>query len=126
MEALAQEREDQLEEARIADASELENARAVVAKELADAPTEGASEEALVQEHAAELEGRVADLQRKLESSMRGKDDAAFLGERIRTLERELDDTGSKADQAWRKMESAWNVEKSVSFSSRSEESGQQ
>ena len=118
-EALAQEREAQLEGARIAAASELENARAVAAKELADARTEGASEVASVRERAGELEGRVANLQRKLESSMRGKDDAAFLEERIRTLERELEDTRSKADQARRKMESAWNVEKSAWASER-------
>jgi len=118
-EALAQEREAQLEEARIAAASELENARAVAAKDLADARTEGASEVALIRERASELEGRVAHLQRKLESSMRGKDDAAFLEERIRTLERELDDTRSKADQARRKMDSAWNVEKSAWASER-------
>jgi hypothetical protein len=118
-EALAQEREAQLEGARIAAASELENARAVAAKELADARTEGADEVALVRERAGELEGRVANLQRKLESSMRGKDDAAFLEERIRTLERELEDTRSKADQARRKMESAWNVEKSAWASER-------
>jgi hypothetical protein len=118
-EALAQEREAQLEGARIAAASKLENARAVAAKELADARTEGASEVALVRERAGELEERVAQLQRKLESSMRGKDDAAFLEERIRTLERELEDTRSKADQARRKMESAWNVEKSAWASER-------
>lgn len=118
-EALAQEREAQLEEGRIAAASQLEKARAVAAKELADAHTEGASGVALVMEHAGELEGRVADLQRKLESSMRGKDDAGFLEERIRTLERELEDTRSKADQARRKMESAWNVEKSAWASER-------
>jgi hypothetical protein len=118
-EALVQEREAQLEEARITAASELENARAVAANELADARTEGASEVALVREHAGELEGRVAHLQQKLESSMRGKDDAAFLEERIRTLERELEDTRSKADQARRKMESAWNVEKSAWASER-------
>ena len=118
-EALAQERETQLEEARIATASELQNARAVAARELADARTKGASEVALVRERAGELEGRVAHLQRELESSIRGKDDAAFLEERIRTLERELEDTRSKADQARRKMESAWNVEKSVWASER-------
>lgn len=118
-EALVQEREAQLEEARIAAASELENARAVAAKELADARTEGASEVAFVVEHAGELEERVAHLQRKLESSTRGKDDAAFLEERIRTLERESEDTRSKADQARRKMESAWNVEKSAWASER-------
>lgn len=118
-EALAQQREAQLEEARIAAASELENARADAAKELADARTEGASEVALVLKRAGELEGRVADLQRKLESSMRGKDDAAFLEERIRTLERELEDTRSRADQARRKTESAWNVEKSAWASER-------
>jgi chromosome segregation ATPase len=113
-EALVQEREAQLEEARITAASELENARAVAAKEPADARTEGASEVALVREHAGELEERVARLQQKLVSSVRGKFDAAFLEERIRTLERELEDTRSKADQARRKMESAWNVEKSA------------
>lgn len=118
-EALAQEREAQLEEARITAASELENARAVAAKELADARADGASEVALVRERAGESEKRVAHLQRKLESSMRGKDEAAFLEERIRTLERELEDTRSKADQARRKMESAWNVEKSAWASER-------
>ena len=118
-EALAQEREFQLEEARITAASELKNARAVAAKELADARAEGASEVALAMEHTGELEGRVADLQRKLESSMRGKEDASFLEERIRTLERELEDTRSKADQARRKMESAWNIEKSAWASER-------
>ena len=118
-EALAQEREAQLEGARIAAASELENARAVAAKELADARTEGASDVTLVMEHAGELEERVAELQRKLETSMRGKDDTAFLEERIRTLERELEDTRTKADQARRKMESAWKVEKSAWASER-------
>jgi hypothetical protein len=118
-EVLAQERETQLEEARITAASELENARAVAAKDLADARNEGASEVALVRERAGELEGRVVQLQRKLETSMRGKDDAAFLEERIRTLERELEDTRSKADQARRKIESAWNVEKSAWASER-------
>jgi hypothetical protein len=118
-EALVQEREAQLEEARITAASKLENARAVAAKELADARTEGASEVALVRERAGELEGRVAHLQRQLESSMRGKDDAAFLEERIRTLERDLEDTRSKTDQARRKTESAWNVEKSAWASER-------
>jgi hypothetical protein len=43
-----------------------------------------------------------------------GKDDAAFLQECKRTLERELEDTRSKADQAQRKMESVWNIEKSA------------
>ena len=118
-EALAQDREAQLEEIRIAAASELENARAVAVKELADARAEGASEVALVRERTGELEGRVAHLQRELEFSMHGKDDAAFLEERIRTLERELEDTRSKADQARRKMESAWNVEKSAWSSER-------
>ena len=118
-EARAQEREGQLEEARIAAASELKNARAVAAKELAEARTEGASEVALVRERVGELEGRVVDLQQQLESSMRGKDDAAFLQERIRTLERELETTRSKADQARTKMESAWNVEKSAWASER-------
>jgi hypothetical protein len=118
-EALAQEREAQLEDARIAAGSELENARAVAAKELADARTEGAAEVALTRERADEFEGHAVHLQRKLESLMRGKDDAAFLEERIRTLERELEDTRSKADQARRKMESAWNVEKSAWASER-------
>ena len=118
-EALVQERGAQLEKARITAASELTNARAVAAKELADARAEGASEVALVREHAGELEERVARLQQKLESSVRGKDDAAFLEERIRTLERELEDTRSKADQARRKVESAWNVEKSAWASER-------
>lgn len=118
-ETLAQEWEAQLEEARITATSELENARAVAAKELADARTEGASEVALVRERVGELEGRVAHLQRELESSIRGENDAAFLEERIRTLDRELEDTRSKADQARRKMESAWNVEKSAWASER-------
>ena len=118
-EALAQEREAQLEEARIDAAADLANARAVAAKELADAHTQGASEVMLVMGHAGELEERVADLQQQLESPMRGKDDAAFLEERIRTLERELEETRSKADQARRKMESAWNVEKSAWASER-------
>lgn len=118
-EALVQEREAQLEDARITAASELTNARAVAAKELANARAEGASEVASVRERAGELEERVARLQHKLESSVRGKDDAAFLEERIRTLERELEDTRSKADQARRKMESAWNVEKSAWASER-------
>jgi hypothetical protein len=91
----------------------LENARAVAAKELADARTEGAAEVASARERTDEFEGRVVHVQRKLELLMHGKDDAAFLEERIRTLERELEDTRSKADQARRKMESAWNVEKS-------------
>ena len=118
-EALVRERDAQLEEARIAATSELENARAVAAKELAGARTDGASEVALVRERASELEGRVAHLQRELESSVRGKNDSAFLEERIRTLGRELEDTRSKADQARRKMESAWNVEKSAWASER-------
>jgi hypothetical protein len=118
-EALAQEREAQLEEARIDAAADLATARAVAAKELADAQTQGASEVMLVMEHAGELEERLADLQGQLESSTRGKDRAAFLEERIRTLERELEDTRSNADQARRKMESAWNVEKSAWASER-------
>ncbi len=118
-EALAQEREAQLEEARITAASDLEHARAVAAKELANSRAEGVSEVARVRERAGELEGRVGNLQRELGSSMRGRDDAAFLEERIRTLERELEDTRSKADQARRKMESAWNVEKSAWASDR-------
>ncbi len=118
-EALAQEREAQLEDARIAAASDLENARVVARKELDDARAESASEAAWVRERAGELEERVARLQRELETSTRGKDDAAFLGERIRTLERELEDTRSKSDQARRKIESAWNVEKSAWASER-------
>lgn len=54
----------------------------------------------------------MADLERKLESSMRRKDDAALLEERIWKLECELEDTRGKAVQARRKMKSAWNVEK--------------
>jgi Uds1 (Up-regulated during septation)-like protein len=118
-EALAQEREAQLEDARIAAASDLENARAVARKEIADARAEAASEAAWARERAGELEERVARLQRELETSTRGKDDAAFLGERIRTLERELEDTRSKSDQARRKIESAWSVEKSAWASER-------
>ena len=111
-EARAQEREAQLEDARMAAVSDLESVRAAAAEELADTRAAGASELARVQGRAGELEGRVAHLQRELESSTRGREDAGFLEERIRTLERELEGARSQADRARREAEAAWNVEK--------------
>ena len=118
-EARAQEREAQLEDARMAAASDSESARAAAARELADARAASASELARVRERAGELEGRVAHLQRELESSSRGREDAGFLEERIRTLERELVDTESHADRVRREAEAAWNVERASWVSER-------
>ena len=119
VEARAQEREAQLEDAHTAATSNLENVRAVAAMELANAHAAGATELARVRERAGELEERVAHLQRELELSMRGKEDAVFLEERIRTLERDLEDAGSKADRARMEAETAWNVEKASWVSER-------
>ena len=118
-EARAQEREAQLEDARMAAASDLESVHVAAAQELADVHAAGASELAGVREHAGELEERVAHLQRELESSMRGKENAGFLEERIRTLEREFMDAGSRADRARREAEAAWDVERASWVSER-------
>jgi hypothetical protein len=61
----------------------------------------------------------MAHLQRELESSTRGREDAGFLEERIRTLERELEDAGSHADRVRKEAEAAWNVEKASWVSER-------
>lgn len=118
----AREQEVELENAQMAAAAELEDVRAAAAEELAEARAAGASELARARERAGELEGRVASLERELESSVRGREDAAGLEVRIRTLERELLDAERKADRARAEAETAaaaWDVEKAAWASER-------
>jgi hypothetical protein len=103
----AQVQEAELQNAQMAAAAELEDVRAAAAQELADARAASASELMRARERAGELEGRVAILERELESSVRGRDDAAGLEVRIRTLERELLDAERKADRARAEAEAA-------------------
>ena len=111
----AREQEAELESAQMAAAAELEDVRAAAAAELADVRAASASELAQAQMRAGELEGRVAELERELESSIRGGEDAADLEARVRTLERELSGAERKAARAQMEAEEAaasWDVEK--------------
>ena len=112
----AQEQEAELEYARTTAAAELEDVRAAAEEELANVRAESAFELARARERAVELEGRVATLERELESSVHGREDAADLEVRIRTLERELSDTERKVDRTRTETEAAavaaWAVEK--------------
>ncbi len=70
---------------------------------------------AWAQKRAGELETRVVELERELESSIRGGEDVAHLEARVRTLERELSDVGCKAERAQMAAgdaAAAWDVEK--------------
>jgi len=111
----ALEQEAELENAQMAAAAELEDLRAAAAEELADVRTANASELVRAQNRAGELGRRVAELERELESSIHGGDDAADLEARIRTLERELSAAERKAERAQIEVEEAaasWDVEK--------------
>ena len=119
-EARVQEREAELESARMAAASELENARVAAEEELANLRAASASELARAHERAAEMEARVARFQQERESSVSGREDTAYMEERIRTLEREVSDADRKADRARTEAEEAaavWAIEK-VSWAS--------
>ena len=107
----AREQEADLENAQMAAAAELEDVRAAAAEELADVRAANASELARAQKRAGELEGRVAALERELESSIRGGEDAADLEARVRTLERELSDA-KRARMEVEEAAAAWGVEK--------------
>jgi hypothetical protein len=118
-EARAQERESELEDARIATAAEIKDVRAATAKELADARNAAASElsrerAALQRERGrvAQLEDRVESLEKELESSLRGRDDTGRLENRIRTLERELSDTQGRARTEAEAVAVTWEAEK--------------
>ncbi|KAH9959819.1 Up-regulated during septation-domain-containing protein [Russula dissimulans] len=120
--ARAQELEALLEDERLAAASDLEGVRAAAAAELADVRAASASELARAQGHAGELEGRVAKLEQELETSIRGREDAAYLEERIRTLESDLRTAESKAEQVRTEAEAAaavWVTEKASWVSER-------
>jgi DNA repair exonuclease SbcCD ATPase subunit len=111
----AREQEAELENARRAAIAELEDVRAAAAEELANARTASASELARARERAGELEGRVATLERELESSVRGREDAVELEVRLRTLERKRSDAERKADRTRTEAEAAaaaWAAEK--------------
>ena len=111
----AREQEAELECVQMAAAAELEDVRAAAAEELADVRAANASELAWAQKRAGELERRVAELERELESSIRGGEDAADLEARVRTLERELSDAERKAERAQMEAEdaaAAWDDEK--------------
>lgn len=111
----AREQEAELETVQMAAAAELEDARAAAAEELADVRAANTSELARAQKRADEMERRVAELERELESSIRGGEDAADLEARVRTLERELSDAERKAERAQMEAEDAagaWDVEK--------------
>ncbi|KAH9967089.1 Up-regulated during septation-domain-containing protein [Lactifluus volemus] len=118
-EARAQERDAELEDARIATAAEIKDVRAATAKELADARNAAASElsrerAALQRERGrvAQLEDRVESLEKELESSLRGRDDTGRLENRIRTLERELSDTQGRARTEAEAVAVTWEAEK--------------
>ena len=114
-EELAREQEAELKNAQMAAAAELEDLRAAAAEELADVRAANESELARAQMRASELERRVAELERGLELSIRGGEDAADLEARVRTLERELSAAERKAERAQIEVEEAaasWDVEK--------------
>jgi hypothetical protein len=117
-EALARQREAELEDARAAAEAELEDAR------TAD-DARAALESELELEHAAleeerkrtaELEGRLAFLELEVESSSaRGSDTAVRLEERVRALERELADVAAEAERVRAEAEveaEAWAAER--------------
>jgi hypothetical protein len=111
----AREQEAELENAQMAAAAELEDVRTAAAEELADVRAADASALARARERGGELERRVTELERELESSIRGGEDAAELEERVRTLERELSDAERKAERAQTEAEdaaAAWDFEK--------------
>ncbi|KAF8267438.1 Up-regulated during septation-domain-containing protein, partial [Lactarius quietus] len=116
-EARTREREAELEDALAAAEAELEDARSA-------ADRRAALEFDLEQEHAAlererkratELEGRLAFLELEVESSAQGSDAAVRLEERVRALERELEDVSAEADRVRTEAEveaEAWAVER--------------
>ena len=106
-EKLAREQEAELESTQMTASAELEDVRAAAAEELADVRAASASELAQAQMRAGELEGRAAELERELESSIRGGEDAADLEARVRTLERELSGAERKAACAQMEAEEA-------------------